>query len=109
MFTIDYNDLLQMKKLKKNIFIKNDQILIKVLTKSLQNDLQRISEIENHAHIIKPLQIGVISYQDSFKEIYHSCYEMTYLKDAATFYELIGQKIPYDKKMQYCKYNIKWL
>lgn len=119
-FVIDHKDLQKYPKLDSfselnnrnhfvsDIFVENDNTLIKASILNLNDIINRLIAIPNHPNVIKPTEIGTIYYKDvddreMDEPLYQSIYKMKYLKNAKTLLELYSQKLSFTEKLHYCK------
>ena len=111
-FSIEYNKLKQMKMLNENtskirrggdIFIENEETLLKAVTINTKHQIEYLSTLPEHEHVIKPLEVGNVLYSDNIpEEEYSTIYRMKYLQNAKTFLSLLYNKeILYDEKVQF--------
>lgn len=107
-FTLEEKQLEQFKKLNVfhdhiggEIFIENEQNLVKVTNKYIYEMLQFLESIPEHENVVKILEAGKVINSETQQS--QSCYRMKYLNGAKTFLELYREDIPYEQKMKYIK------
>lgn len=110
-FSIEYEKLKQMDMLNENtanvmhggdIFIENEDTLLKAVTTNCKKQLEYLSTIPEHDHVIKPIEVGKVIYNnDKVPKNYSTIYRMKYLQNAKTLLSLYYKDIPYEVKVQY--------
>ena len=85
-----------------DIFIENDETLIKALHENILQKLLFLRNIPEHDHVIKPIEIGyIVSDHICFDEDYKSAYRIKFLKNAKTLISLYRNNISYEEKLKY--------
>lgn len=111
-FSMDYNKINELPSLRKDnyfgeeIFIENDETLIKIIEKDSLESLSYLAEIPEHEHVIKPFDVGKIIYSlppESNSKQYSTYYRMRYLKETKTLLNMYKENISYEQKMEYAK------
>lgn len=99
-----------------DIFIQNEETLIKLLYENLSDAINFLINIPNHDNVIKPIEEIVIDRNGLEKirknvdnsyifsnEKYYSGYCMKFLKNARTLISAYKENIPYEEKVIYAK------
>ena len=88
-----------------DLFIENEQTLLKALYEDKRSMLSYLKTLPNHEFVIKPFDYGTIEYTHIppvNERIFQSYYRMPYLKNAQTFLDCIYTSLPYEEKLKYC-------
>lgn len=110
-FSIQYDDLIKMNSLyhgkhyNGELFIENNNTLIKAIEKNINNRIDYLISIPEHNNVIKPIERGKIIYstKDISIPFYKSAYRMPLLPNAHSLYFLYRDHLPYEKKLKYIK------
>lgn len=110
-FFIEYNDLVKLNTLYSGkhengeLFIENNQTLIKATENNINSMVDYLISIPKHENVIKPIERGKITYSEKDINIpnYKSAYKMSLLPNAHSLYFLYQDHLPYEKKMKYIR------
>lgn len=84
-----------------DLYIENNETLLKVLKDGNQKMLEFLASVDEHEHIVKPFETGIITYPNSNET--QLSYKMKFIKNAKTLTSLLDSNIPYEQKVIYAK------